>query len=380
MIYLDNNATTQPSPRVVEAMLPYLTECYFNASATTASITGADRPRRDAAAALAALLNAEEPDCFIFTSGATESNNWVFSSVVRPARSGSVVVSSIEHASVSEPAARLSHVGVDVRVVGVDQQGLVLLDALRDQLCEDTVLVSIMAANNETGVLQPVREVGQLIRERCPAAIFHTDATQAVGKVEIDLQGDWKDVDLLSFSGHKIHGPKGIGGLYLRQGLELAPMIVGGGQEQGRRSGTINTPGLAGLAMAAIEAREFQFSALGGLRDAFEELLLVAFPDAVIHSGGAPRLPNTSFCSLAGVHGEDLMERLSIGGIIVGVGAACSSGAMRPSKTLQSMGIPYDVALGGLRISCSRYSSLEDVATLVEALKAIAGEVANGRM
>jgi cysteine desulfurase len=368
MIYLDNNATTQPTARVVEAMLPYLTECYFNASASTAAFTGADKPRCEAAAAIARLLNAEEPDCFIFTSGATESNNWVFSSFARRRRAGRVLVSAVEHASVAEPAAELARAGFEVVEVPVDGQGVVRLDALRDALRADTALVSIMAANNETGVLEPVAEIGRLIRELCPTALFHTDATQAVGKIPVDLQGDWQDVDLLSFSAHKFHGPKGIGGLYIRPGFELEPILLGGGQENGLRSGTTNTPALAGLASAASEARGLKLQAIRDLRDAFESRLQHELPEAVIHSRNVPRLPNTSYFSLPGMLGEELAGALATAGIIVGTGAACSAGATQSSKTLRAMGVAHELATGGLRISLSRLSYLSEIDDLVAQL------------
>ena len=371
MIYLDNNATTQPTARVVEAMLPYLTECYFNASASTAAFTGADKPRCEAAAAMAMLLNAEEPDCFTFTSGATESNNWVFSSFARGCKAGRVLVSAVEHASVSEPAAELARSGFEIVEVPVDAQGVVLLDALRDALREDTALVSVMAANNETGVLEPIPEIGRLIRELCPAALFHTDATQAVGKIPVDLQGDWQDVDLLSFSAHKFHGPKGIGGLYIRPGIELEPMILGGGQERGLRSGTTNTPALAGLAAAAAEACGLKQQTLRDLRDTFESRLEQELPEAVIHSRDVTRLPNTSYFSLPGMLGEEMVGALAAAGIIVGTGAACSAGAIQSSKTLSSMGVAHDIAVAGLRVSLSRSSTLQDLTDLIVQLKAI---------
>jgi cysteine desulfurase len=369
MIYLDNNATTQPTKSVVEAMLPYLTECYFNASASTAAFTGADKPRREAATAMAKLLNAEESDCFTFTSGATESNNWVFSCLARVHKAERVLVSALEHSSVAEPAAKLAHVGFDVVELPVDGQGVVLLDSLRDALKEDTALVSIMAANNETGVLEPVSEIGRLIREHCPTALFHTDATQAVGKIPIDLQGEWQDVDLLSFSAHKFHGSKGIGGLYIRPGLELEPMLLGGGQENGLRSGTTNTPALAGLAAAASDARDLKIPSIRELRDIFESLLLDAIPDAIVHSRKAPRLPNTSYFSLPGTLGEEIVGALATAGVIVGTGAACSDGAIHSSKTLRSMGIAHHIAAGGLRISLSRFSTLQEITDLILQLK-----------
>jgi cysteine desulfurase len=371
MIYLDNNATTQPTTRVVEAMLPYLTECYFNASASTAAFTGAEKPRGKAATAMAKLLNSEEPECFTFTSGATESNNWVFSSFGRGRKAGRVLISAIEHASIAEPAAKLARCGFCVVEVPVDVQGVVRLDAMSDALKEDTALVSIMAANNETGVLQPVAEIGRLIRERCPDALFHTDATQAVGKIPVDLQGEWQDVDLLSFSAHKFHGPKGIGGLYIRPGFELEPMLLGGGQEHGLRSGTTNTPSLAGLASAASEARDLNLHAIRELRDTFETRLQDEFPEVVIHSRTVPRLPNTSYFSLSGMLGEEMALALATSGIIVGTGAACSAGAMQSSKTLRSMGVCYEIAVGGLRVSLSRFSSHQETTDLIAKLKAI---------
>ena len=370
MVYLDNNATTQPTARVVEAMLPYLTECYYNASASTAAFTGADKPRSQAAATMAKLLNAEESDCFTFTSGATESNNWVFSSFARGRKAGRVIISAVEHASVSEPAAELARVGIEVVEIPVDAKGVVRLDALRDALREDTSLVSIMAANNETGVLEPVAEIGRLIRELCPAALFHTDATQAVGKISVDLQGEWQNVDFLSFSAHKFHGPKGVGGLYIRPGFELEPMLFGGGQEHSLRSGTTNTPALAGLAAAAADPHESQ-QKLRDLRDTFESSLEHELPEAVIHSRGVTRLPNTSYFSLPGRLGEEVAGALAAAGIIVGTGAACSAGAIQSSKTLRSMGVAHEIAVGGLRVSLSRFSTLQDITTLIIQLKAI---------
>jgi cysteine desulfurase len=377
MIYLDNNATTQPTDCVVEAMLPYLTKCYYNASASTAVFTGADKPRCEAAASMARLLNAEEPECFFFTSGATESNNWIFSSLTKGRTVGRVLVSAVEHASVSEPATELARVGFEVVEIPVDGHGVVRLDALIEALSEDVFLVSIMAANNETGVLQPVAEIGRLIRECCPTALFHTDATQAVGKIPVDLQADWQDVDFLSFSAHKFHGPKGIGGLYIRPGFELEPMILGGGQEHGLRSGTTNTPALAGLASAASEARNLTSHAIRDLRDTFETRLQNELPEAVIHSRGVPRLPNTSYFSLPGMLGEETVGALATAGIIVGTGAACSAGAIQSSKTLRSMGVAHDIASGGLRVSLSRYSSMQELIELIVHLKAIRCELSS---
>jgi len=370
MIYLDNNATTQPTVRVVEAMLPYLTECYFNASASTAAFTGADKPRHEAATAMADLLNAEEPDCLIFTSGATESNNWVFSSIAKGRNGGRILVSAVEHASVSEPAADLARAGFEVIEVPVDSNGVVRLDALRDALNEHTALVSIMAANNETGVLEPVAEIGRLIRERCPAALFHTDATQAVGKIPVDLQGDWQDVDLLSFSAHKFHGPKGIGGLYIRPGCELEPLLLGGGQERGLRAGTSNTPALAGLAVAA-GLRDLDVESISTLRDYFESNLVEVMPSVLIHSRNSSRLPNTSYFSIPGTIAEELVDKLASAGFIVATGSACSFGSIKASQTLIAMDVSYALASSAIRVSLSKYSTPLEVDSFLDKLASL---------
>jgi len=363
VIYLDNNATTQPSPRVIEAMLPYLRDCYFNPSAATAAYTGADKARQCAADAMARLLSAEDPDCFTFTSGATEANNWVMASV----QHGVIVISAIEHPSVAEPAlsARVAH-----KVIPVDRNGILDLDALRASLDKDISLVSIIAANNETGVFQPVSTIGRLVRTLAPSALFHVDATQMVGKLQVDLQVEWEDVDALSFSAHKFHGPKGVGGLYLRPGIELTPLLRGGAQENGRRAGTTNTPALAGLAAAAAGWDPASAGALRVLRDRFEAALLERFQDVIIHSVNAPRLPNTSCFSLPNVVGEELATKLAAQGIILGTGSACSSGAAHPPKTLLAMGVDYDVARAALRVSCSPNNSSSELSLLLGSLYA----------
>lgn len=372
MIYLDNNATTRPAPHVVASMLPYLTECYFNASASTAAFTGADKPRRDAASAIAKLLNAEEPECFAFTSGATESNNWVLSSLLQAGAGQQVVISAIEHSSISEPAAALARRGFQVIEIPVDEAGVIRLDALRDSLNAETALVSIMAANNETGVLQPIPDIGRLVRDHCPSSLFHTDATQAVGKIPIDLRKDWHEVDYLSFSAHKYHGPKGIGGLYIRPGCSIPPIIMGGGQEQGLRSGTTNTPSLAGLAAAATDPKDLlAFAQISQLRDQFERELQRALPSVVIHSASVSRLPNTSCFSLPGIIGEDIAHSLARNEIIVGTGSACSSGSIHPPKTLLAMGIDYNLASSTIRISMSSDTTQHELTTFLAALTRI---------
>ena len=357
IIYIDNNATTQPLPSVIEAMGPYLTDCYFNPASSNTAFTGADKPRRQAAENMAQLLNAREPENFIFTSGATESNNWVFTDLLAKENQGRVIVSAIEHASVLEPAIALRSYNFEVLEVPVDGNGVVVLDELEEILSEDTLLVSIMAANNETGVLQPLEEIGKLVRNYAPLAKFHTDATQAIGKIPINLQSSWSEVDLLTFSAHKFHGPKGIGGLYVCEGIKMEPMLRGGGQESGLRSGTTNTPALAGLAAAAIGVLHLPgMEGVRKQRDNYEDELKKVFPDVVIHSQDVLRLPNTSAFALDGVVGEDLTQILAAEGIIVGNGSACSSGGGHPSKTILALGVPYSLAEGSIRVSLSAFT------------------------
>ncbi|AMP07637.1 cysteine desulfurase family protein [Collimonas pratensis] len=367
MIYLDNNATTRTARAAIDAMQFYFNECYFNASTSTAAFTGADRPREDAAAAMATLLNAEDPTCFIFTSGATESNNWLFAALEKNVLRGRVIVSAIEHPSISEPATAIEANGFEVLEVPVDDQGVIRLDLLEDMLTAETRLVSIMAANNETGVLQPISEIGRLVRRVCPSAVFHTDATQAVGKISIDLQENWSDVDMLSFSAHKFHGPKGVGGLYFRSGLELTPLLLGGGQEHGLRSGTTNTPGLAGLAAAARGVDLCAADKIASLRDQFEAHIKAALPVS-IHSSHASRLPNTSCFSIQGILGDELAQSLAGAGIIVGTGSACSSGATQPPKTLLAMGVNYQTANSSIRVSLSSETTFDELLIALETL------------
>lgn len=369
MIYLDNNATTKASSTVVAAVTHYLENCYANASANTAGYTGADVPRRTAAGQLAQLLNAEDPDRFLFTSGATESNNWIFSAL-NGAGHRKVCISAIEHPSVSEPAERLGRNGCELSVIPVNRAGLVCMDALAELLSPDTRLVSVMAANNETGVLQPIGEIAQLVRARCPAALFHTDATQAIGRIPIDLQGSWAEVDLVSFSAHKFHGPKGIGGIYCRPGTALLPWLVGGGQEAGFRSGTTNTPGLAGLAAAVSQINVAEYDQVRDRRDYFESRLREVLP-IHLHAADAMRLPNTSCFSIAGASGDEIADWLAAREVIVGTGSACSSGSLTPPKTLLAMGVNYELAAGTIRVSLSKSTSIEELDQVVALLREI---------
>lgn len=375
MIYLDNNATTRPSPNVVKAVLQYLDECYFNPSSSTTAFTGADAPRRQAASTMARMLNAEDANCFAFTSGATESNNWVFSATERTHKSGTIVISAIEHPSVSEPALRLAEQGFRLSVIPVDPQGRIYLESLSRQLDKDALLVSVMAANNETGVVQPVSEIGHIVRQKCPHALFHTDGSQTIGKLAVDVQSAWSHVDLISFSSHKWHGPKGIGGLYIRPGIELPPLLLGGGQERGLRSGTTNTAGLAGLAAAAKEWDLESACRVAAFRDRFEHELRVRFPAVEVHSSDSARLPNTSCFSIPDTVAEEIATALAAQGILIGVGSACSSGALHPPKTLLAMNVEHEIARAAVRVSLSTATSWGELAKVLDVLVSVVGEL-----
>ena len=319
------------------------------------------------------MLGVPDPTSVVFTSGATESNNWAILGTTDAAGTpGHLIASSIEHPSVSEPLHRLKARGWRVSFLRVGDLGVVDPDDLARELRDDTVLVSIMAANNETGAIQPIRALSTLVKERHPSAVFHTDATQATGKIPVSLAQDYKHVDLLSLSAHKFHGPKGVGALFVREGTTLAPFIVGGGQENGRRSGTTNVPGVVGVGVAAALAAEglCGVNSISHLRDRFETGLRDRLPEAIVHATLAPRLPNTSCFSLPGCSANSLADVLATKGIFVGTGSACSFGSFRPPKTLTAMGIGYDIAVTALRVGLSRYTREEEIEALLDAIVA----------
>jgi len=373
--YLDNNATTRLDPRVLEAMLPVLTEQYGNPASMHhfgAQVGALVEEARDQ---IARLLGARDSE-IIFTSGGTEADNAALRGVLaaRPERRH-LVISAIEHPAISEPAAELARAGYRVTTVGVDGRGLIDLGALADALDDDTALVSVMLVNNETGVVQPLRQVAELARDR--GALVHTDAVQAIGKLPGNVNA-W-GVDLLSLSAHKLHGPKGVGALYVRRGTPFVPLIVGGGQERQRRGGTLNTPGIVGLGAACRHATSREPAALERLhtqRARLEAALLARIPRAVIVGAAAERVANTTCICCAGVPAEPLVLLLSEQGVCVSSGAACSSGALEPSPILRAMCIPSDIAQGQVRISLSRFTTDEEIDRVIAALPAAVAKVA----
>jgi cysteine desulfurase len=380
MIYLDNNATTRTAPAVVEAMLPYWSDAFYNPTSLAAEINAIRRPLDLAVDHLAGLLNAI-PDEFTLTSGATEANNWVIQSLaaerLRTIGKCHILLSAIEHPSIIETAEELSirDPRIIVEKIPVSHQGVVRLEALRQMLRPDTALVSVMLANNETGVIQPVHEASEIAKEKASQCLFHSDATQAVGKLVVDLQ-ILEHVDLLSLSAHKFRGPKGIGALFSRRGTQLESWMHGGSQQGGRRAGTENPALAAGLAKAIelLGSRphiENQSDLVRKLRDRLEVELKVCHPEIQILGYGTPRLANTSLIVFPDNEGEMLVHHLLDQGIVASTGAACSNGSDRPSHVLISMGVDYTIARNSLRISLSPDTTDTDIDQCIRSLCSI---------
>ena len=356
--YLDNNASTPLLPEVFEAMRPYYLEKYGNASSIHHYGQHARAAVEKARASVAALLNAR-PAEIVFTSGGTEADNLGIFGLVR--RDDHVITSTIEHSAVMNTCKRLEQMGHDVTYLPVNGCGEVEPAELRKALQPNTRLISIMMANNETGVLQPVEEIGRIAREA--DIFFHTDAVQAAGKVPIDVQKI--GCDALSISGHKIHGPQGTGALFVKRGTLIQPLLYGGNHERQRRAGTENLPGIVGLGKAADIARHWLEhngpAEMAAIRDSLENAILNAMDGAGVNGAGAPRVPNTSSIYFDHVEGEALVIALDLKGLSVSSGAACSSGAIEPSHVLLAMGLSHERARGSLRISLGKQTTQDEV-------------------
>jgi cysteine desulfurase len=370
IIYADNNATTRVAPEVHEAMAPFFTEDYFNPSSMyqpaqrpAAAIT---RARRQ----IAGHFGVSDPEQFLFTSCATESNNTAIFGVAKanPDRRH-LITTAVEHPAVLEVCKDLQRNGYEVTSLGVDPNGNLDLSEFVRVLRPDTLLVSIMHANNETGVVFPIEQLSRITKETDSSIVFHTDATQSVGKIPIDLERVYQHVDLLSFSGHKLHAPKGIGALYIRRGTACRPFMIGGHQEEGRRGGTENVPYIVGLAKAmqlAAESYRDEDTRVHRLRDRLENALEQQIPSVQVNGKTAPRLPNTLNISCHYVEGEGLLYQLSDCGICASSGSACTSGSLEPSHVLRAMKVPFTAVHGSVRFSFSRYNSDEDVERIIE--------------
>ena len=369
VIYLDNNATTRPAPEVVEAMMPYLTEFYGNPSSVHRFGQRARQAIDEARGQVAALVGCAEAE-LTFTGGGTEAiNTLVRGLFAARAPRKRIVLSTVEHSATRELCHQLAKEGAEVVEVEVDHEGLLDLDQLTDAVTDDTALVSIMWANNETGVLFPVDRIAEVCKaKRVP---FHCDGTQAVGKIPVDVKAI--GADAMSFAAHKFHGPKGAGAYYARRGLRVRPMILGGPQETGRRGGTENVPGVVGMGKAAELAKAAPpgMDRVAARRDRLEREILARIDTAAVNGSTARRLPNTTNIGFAQLEAEAILLLLSERGICASAGAACSSGSLEPSHVLKAMRIDERIAHGAIRFSLSRYTTDEEIGQTLEVLPAV---------
>jgi cysteine desulfurase len=360
VVYLDNNATTQTAPEVLEVMLPYFTELYGNPSSM--HFFGGQVARKvDQARVQTAALIGADPTEIVFTSCGTESDNAaIWGTLNSFPQKNHIITTRVEHPAVGNLATYLSKKGYKVTTLPVDRGGRLNLNQLAAAITEETALVSIMWANNETGVIFPIEEIAGMVKSR--GVVFHTDAVQAVGKLPIDLSQ--VPIDLLSFSGHKIHAPKGIGVLYIRKGTRFTPFILGGHQEKGRRGGTENVPYITGLGKACELAQRnlsVENVKVRGLRNRLEKGILETIPKVLINGDEKERLFNTLSVSFEYVEGESILLLLSNLGICASSGSACTSGSLEPSHVLRAMGVPFTAAHGSIRFSLSVYNTEEEI-------------------
>lgn len=378
MIYLDNNATTRVAPEVLEAMQPYLTEVYGNPSSAHSMGRQMKAAVEHAREQVAELLGAAQPSEIVFTSCGSESDNWAIGGFLEqnPTRRH-IITTRVEHEAVRNLCEHLAEIGCEVTWLEVNESGELNLDDLRKALRRDTGIVSVMMANNETGVLFPINEIGKIVRENSDA-VFHVDGVQAVGKVPINLKES--NVDLFALSGHKLHAPQGIGALYIRDGVKLPPFIIGGAQEHGRRAGTSAVPNIVGLGAACELARKFEEHAtIETLRHKLETALLNQIPNARLNGTADPakRLPNTSNISFEYVEGENILLHLDKAGVCVSTGSACHSTTKQSSPTLKAMNVPYTAAQGSIRFSLGRYNTEAEIDYTIEVLPGIISKLAD---
>lgn len=377
MIYLDNNATTRVAPEVFDAMKPYLTESYGNPSSAHSLGRQMKAAVERAREQVAQLLGAADPSEIVFTSCGSESDNWAIGGFLEqnPTRRH-IITTRVEHEAVRNLCEHLAEAGGEVTWLEVDGGGELNLDDLPQALRPDTGVVSIMLANNETGVLFPIAEIGKIVRENSDA-VFHVDGVQAVGKIPINLKE--LEVDLFALSGHKLHAPQGIGALYVRDGVKLPSFIIGGAQERGRRAGTSAVPNIVGLGAACKLARlNDDHSHIETLRDKLEDEILKRIPNALLNgiADRTKRLPNTSSISFAYVEGENILVHLDEAGICVSTGSACHSTTKQSSPTLRAMNVPYAAAQGSIRFSLGRYNTAEEIEQTLKVLPEIIGKLA----
>lgn len=375
MIYLDNAATTRTAPEVVEAMLPFFGENYGNASSIYSLGSTSKKALNQARRTLADYLGARQEEIY-FTAGGSEADNWALKAAAEAYRDKGkhIVTTRIEHHAVLHTCEYLEKQGYEVTYVGVDENGIVRLEELRAAIRPDTILISVMYANNEIGTLQPIGEIGQLAHER--GILFHTDAVQAFGQLPISV--DELHIDMLSASAHKVNGPKGVGCLYIRSGLKLRSFIHGGAQERSRRAGTENIPGIVGFGKAierAVRIMPEKIRRETELRDYLIDQIYEKIPYCRLNGDRSRRLPGNVNFSFQFVEGESLLIMLDMKGICGSSGSACTSGSLDPSHVLLAMGLPHEIAHGSLRLTLSEENTKEEMDEVVEAIGEIVGKL-----
>ena len=372
-IYLDYAATTPLDPRVLEAMLPYMTEHFGNPNSIHSFGREARRAVDEAREKIAQLLNCQ-PGEIVFTSGGTESDNLALRSVAEAYRhkGNHIVTTAIEHHAVLRTCKALEDKGFSVTYLPVDEHGLVFPEQVAEAVNERTILVSVMHANNEIGTIEPIAEIVKAVKEKHPDILVHTDAVQTVGHIPVDIQE--LGVDLLSFSAHKFYGPKGVGGLFVRKGVRLVPQITGGGQERNRRSGTENVAAIVGMARAlelAVEEIPIELPRLQALRNELIAGVLDSIPCSRLNGHPTLRLPHNANFSFRGIEGESLLLQLDLNGIAASSGSACSSGSLEPSHVLLALSLDYELAIGSLRITLGRFTAREHILRLLDLLQVL---------
>ena len=370
-VYLDNNATTLVDPHVFAAMEPYFVQKYGNPNSLHSFASETHPAIKQGMERIYAGINANHKDSVIITSCATESNNWVLKSIyfdyILTGKKNHIIISEVEHPSVIATAKWIESMGCKVTYLPINHEGLIEAQSVKDAITDKTALVSIMWANNETGAIFPVEEIGDICEEH--DVLFHTDAVQAIGKTPVNVQGF--NVDYLTFSAHKFHGPKGVGALYMKKGKELSPLLHGGSQMGGYRSGTLNVPGIVGMGKAmeqAIEALGFEMSEIREMRDNFEEELL-QIPDTFVVTPRNKRTPNTILISFRGIEGESMLWDLNREGIGASAGSACASEDLEANSVMEAIGAAEDLAHTAIRFSLSRYTTKEELEYTLAAVK-----------
>jgi len=378
-IYFDNNATTKVAPEVLDEMLPFLKEEYANPSSIYSFAQSIKKNIEQAREKVAQLLNADSSD-IVFTSGGTESDNLAIKGIAYANREKGkhIITSSIEHHAVLNTCKYLLKQGFDVTFLPVDKYGIIDLKELKKSIRKDTILVSIMFANNEIGTIEPIEEIGKIVKEK--GIYFHTDAVQAAGKIKINVKK--LNIDLLSISAHKFHGPKGVGALYVKKSVNFDNLLHGGHQEKGKRAGTENVAGILGLGKACELAIDYlndqkQQQKIKMLRDKLEKGILEKIPEIIINGHPEKRIDNTLNICIKYIEGESILINLDLEGIYASSGSACTSGSLEPSHVLLALGLPHEIAHGSLRFSLSKYTEEKEIEKVLEILPEIVQKLRN---